>query len=269
MFILPSKSKLLQRQGFSTGQAIAAMEAVAKQTLQSGFEYEWTGTALQEKTSGGAAPIIFGLAFVIVFLVLAAQYESYIDPIIILLTVPLAILGALGAIVFRASVFQTGGVWPIINDNIYAQVALVMLIGLASKNAILIVEFANQSRELGMNITQAAIRAAEERLRPILMTALAGILGFYPLVVASGAGAMSRWALGTALLGGYAFSTILSLFLVPVLYVIIKTLEDRFLRPGRPRKAGADGEASPTEATQNQADVAAPTFNSKTSPQGE
>ncbi|MEH1835399.1 MAG: efflux RND transporter permease subunit [Nostoc sp.] len=255
--------------GYSTGQAIAAMEEVAKQALQPGFEYEWTGTAFQEKSSGGAAPIIFGLAFVIVFLVLAAQYESYIDPLIILMTVPLAILGALGAIVFRASVFQAGGVWPVINNNIYAQVALVMLIGLASKNAILIVEFANQSRELGMNITQAAIRAAEERLRPILMTALAGILGFYPLVVASGAGAMSRWALGTALLGGYTFSTILSLFLVPVLYVIIKNLEDRFLRPGRPSKPGASADKSPTESTQNQEEVATTTFNHQASLQSE
>lgn len=195
------KINVVPAPGYSTGQAIAAMEEVAEQALQPGFEYEWTGTAFQEKSSGGAAPIIFGLAFVIVFLVLAAQYESYIDPLIILMTVPLAILGALGAIVFRANVFQAGGVWPVINNNIYAQVALVMLIGLASKNAILIVEFANQSREIGMSITQAAIRAAEERLRPILMTALAGILGFYPLVVASGAGAMSRWSLGTALLG--------------------------------------------------------------------
>lgn len=160
------KIQIAPAPGFSTGQAIAAMEEVAKQALQPGFDYEWTGTAFQEKTSGGAAPIIFGLAFVIVFLVLATQYESYIDPLIILMTVPLAILGAIRAIVFRASVFQAGGIWPVINNNIYAQVALVMLIGLASKNAILIVEFANQSRELGMNITQAAIWAAEERLRP-------------------------------------------------------------------------------------------------------
>lgn len=263
------KVQITPASGFSTGQAITAMEEVAKEVLQPGFEYEWTGTAFQEKTSGGAAPIIFGLAFIIVFLVLAAQYENYIDPLIILLTVPLAILGAIGAIVFRANVFQAGGIWPVIDNNIYAQVALVMLIGLASKNAILIVEFANQSRELGMNITQAAIRSAEERLRPILMTALAGILGFSPLVVASGAGAMSRWALGTALVGGFTFSTILSLFLVPVLYVVIKNLEERFLHPGGPNKTDAGGDESPTKSTQNQAEVAASTFNSKTSPQGE
>ena len=262
------KLQVVPAPGFSTGQAIAAMEEVAAQVLQPGFSYEWTGTALQEKSSGGAAPIIFGLAFVIVFLVLAAQYESYTDPIIILLTVPLAILGALGAIVFRANVFQAGGVWPVINNNIYAQVALVMLIGLASKNAILVVEFANQARGLGMSITQAAIRAAEERLRPILMTALAGLLGFYPLVVASGAGSMSRWALGTSLVGGYGFSTILSLFLVPILYVVIKSLEDRFLRPGG-RKPDAGEEEVPTQATQNHPEVAASNFNQKAAPQGE
>ncbi|MBR8839941.1 MAG: efflux RND transporter permease subunit [Stigonema ocellatum SAG 48.90 = DSM 106950] len=219
--------------GYSTAQAIKVMEEVAKQVLQPGFGFAWTGTAFQEQSSGGAAPIIFGLAFVMVFLVLAAQYESYVDPAIIMITVPLAILGALGAIAFRANVFQAGGVWPVVNNNIYAQVALVMLIGLASKNAILIVEFANQSLEIGMSITQAAIRAAQERLRPILMTAFAGLVGFWPLVIAKGAGAMSRWSLGTALFGGYLFSTILSLFLVPVLYVVIKDLEERFLKSGK------------------------------------
>ena len=222
--------------GYSSAQAIKAMEEVAKATLPPGFGYAWTGTAFQEQSSGGAAPIIFGLAFVMVFLVLAAQYESYVDPTVIMITVPLAILGALGAVALRANIFQAGGVWPVVNNNIYAQVALVMLIGLASKNAILIVEFANQSLAIGMSIPQAAIRAAEERLRPILMTAFAGLVGFWPLVIAQGAGAMSRWSLGTALFGGYLISTILSLFLVPVLYVVIKGLEERFLKPGKPSK---------------------------------
>jgi hydrophobe/amphiphile efflux-1 (HAE1) family protein len=222
--------------GYSTGQAMKVMEDLSTQVLQPGFGYAWTGTAFQEKSSSGAAPFIFGLAFVIVFLVLAAQYESYIDPTIIMITVPLAILGALGAIVLQANVLQAGSVWPVVNNNIYAQVALVMLIGLASKNAILIVEFANQSLELGMSITQAAIRSAEERLRPILMTAFSGLVGFWPLVAASGAGAMSRWSLGTALFGGYLISTLLSLFLVPVLYVVIKNLEAQFLKSDQPRQ---------------------------------
>ncbi|MDZ4875448.1 MAG: Efflux pump membrane transporter BepE [Chroococcidiopsis cubana SAG 39.79] len=222
--------------GYSTGQAMTAMEEVAEQVLQPGFGYAWTGTAFQEKASGGAAPIIFGLAFVMVFLVLAAQYESYVDPIIIMITVPLAILGAIGALLLRANLLQAGSVWPVVNNNIYAQVALVMLIGLASKNAILIVEFANQSAELGMSYTKAAIRAAEERLRPILMTAISGLVGFWPLVIAAGAGAMSRWSLGTALFGGYLFSTLLSLFLVPVLYVVIKNMEENFLKPSKPKQ---------------------------------
>ncbi|WP_246275771.1 efflux RND transporter permease subunit [Brasilonema bromeliae] len=256
--------------GYSTGQAIQAMEAIANEVLQPGFGFAWTGTALQEKSSGGAAPIIFGLAFVMVFLVLAAQYESYVDPTIIMITVPLAILGALGAVVFRANLFQTGGVWPVVNNNIYAQVALVMLIGLASKNAILIVEFANQSVELGMNITKAAIRACEERLRPILMTAFAGLVGFWPLVIASGAGAMSRWSLGTALFGGYLISTILSLFLVPVLYVVIKNLEERFLKPGKPNKPSSPQhpeQGQPPQLQPDQKEQALPTF--RTTPQNE
>ncbi|MBO3464392.1 efflux RND transporter permease subunit, partial [Aetokthonos hydrillicola] len=236
--------------GFSSAQAIKAMEEVASQVLQPGFGFAWTGTAFQEKSSGGAAPIIFGLAFVMVFLVLAAQYESYVDPTIIMITVPLAILGALGAVMLRANVFQAGGVWPVVNNNIYAQVALVMLIGLASKNAILIVEFANQSRAIGMSITQAAVRAAEERLRPILMTAFAGLVGFWPLVIATGAGAMSRWSLGTALFGGYLISTILSLFLVPVLYVVIKSFEDRFLTPGKPKPKSSKQPPVPQEKGQ-------------------
>lgn len=153
-----------------------------------------------------------------VFLTLAAQYESYIDPAIILLTVPLALLGALSALALRG----------LVND-VYANVALVMLIGLASKNAILIVEFANQAFEQGMTIRQAALTAAQERFRPIVMTSSASLLGFFPLVIATGAGSASRWSLGTALFGGLLVATILSLLVVPVLYVIIKSFEDRFL----------------------------------------
>ncbi|APB33303.1 RND multidrug efflux transporter [Gloeomargarita lithophora Alchichica-D10] len=216
-------------QGFSTGDAMRAMEEVAQEVLAPGFALEWTGMAFQERAAAGAAPIVFGLSFVIVFLVLAAQYESYIDPLIIMLTVPLSILGALGAIQLRANLLQSWSGWPAVNNNMYTQIALVMLIALASKNAILIVEFANQAhKEEGMNFTQAAIHACRERLRPILMTVLSGLVGFAPLLVAKGAGAMSRWSLGTALFGGYAISTLLSLFLVPVLYVVIKNLERQF-----------------------------------------
>ncbi|WP_319420562.1 efflux RND transporter permease subunit [Pleurocapsa sp. FMAR1] len=222
--------------GYSSGQLIKAMEKVTAATLQPGFGYEWTNTAAEQKSSGNAAPLVFGLSFVMVFLVLAAQYESYIDPLIIMLTVPLAILGALGAVWLRATFLQAGGVYPVLNNNIYVQVGLVMLIGIASKNAILIVEFANQNRDLGMNITKASIFASEQRFRPIVMTAIAAILGFTPLMIASGAGAVSRWSLGTAVFGGLVVATVLSLIFVPILYIVIKDFEESFLGGGRKSK---------------------------------
>jgi hydrophobic/amphiphilic exporter-1 (mainly G- bacteria), HAE1 family len=210
--------------GASSGQAIQAMEEVAKATLPQGFGYEWTGTYLQEKSSGGATGLIFALAIAIVFLVLAAQYESYTDPLIILLTVPLAILGAMTAIWIRTNIFMADSLFPKVVDDIYCQVGLVTLIGLAAKNAILVVEFANQLTEQGMSYTRAAVKAGEERLRPILMTSFAALLGFLPLVLSEGAGASSRWSLGTALFGGLFLATFLSLFLVPILYILVKTM---------------------------------------------
>ncbi|BBD66193.1 transporter [Nostoc commune NIES-4072] len=210
--------------GASSGQAIKAMEQLAAEMLPQGFGYEWTGTYLQEKTSGGATGLIFALAIVIVFLVLSAQYESYIDPIIILLTVPLAVLGAMTAIWLRSNIFMATSLFPKVVDDIYCQVGLVTLIGLAAKNAILVVEFANQLHEQGMSYTRAAVKAGQERLRPILMTSFAALLGFLPLVISQGAGASSRWSLGTALFGGLMLSTFLSLFLVPILYILVKSL---------------------------------------------
>jgi hydrophobe/amphiphile efflux-1 (HAE1) family protein len=231
--------------GYSTGQAIQVMEELANQVLDPGFKGVWTGTALEQTSSGNSAVIIFGLAFVMIFLVLAAQYESYIDPMIILLTVPLAVLGALGTIWLRANVFMVGGIWPAVSNDIYCQVALVMLIGLASKNAILIVEFANEAHHKeGMSISKAAVHAAQQRLRPILMTAIAALVGFWPLVIASGAGAMSRWSLGTAIFGGLLLATIMSLLLVPTLYIVIKNLEISLLKGGKPKPP-----SSPTPPT--------------------
>ena len=242
-------------QGYSTGQAMAAMEKLVKEIMPPSIGFEWYGTGYQEKQSGGAAPVIFGLAFVMVFLVLAAQYESYIDPTIIMITVPLAILGAMGAILLRGTAqVMTNAVWPTVNNNVYAQVALVMLIGLASKNAILIVEFANQAMELGMSISKAAAFAAKERLRPILMTAISGLVGFWPLVIASGAGAMSRWSLGTAIFGGYMISTLLSLFLVPVLYTVIKEIEHWLLKGDQ----GSSEAPPPSTPKTPEAAIAAP-----------
>ncbi len=224
----------VQAEGSSSGEAIQTMERLAAEVLPPSMGYEWSGLSLDEQESGGAAPIIFGLGIVFVFLVLAAQYENYVDPFIILLTVPLAIFGALVAQSIRG-----------IPNDVYGQVGLVMLIGLASKNAILIVEFANQLRERGLSITKAALEAAQERLRPILMTAFAALLGFWPLVVGEGAGALSRQSLGTAIFGGLLASTVLSLFIVPVLYIVIGTARDRLQRLGKNKSENL--EPSPEE----------------------
>ncbi|MBL1209519.1 efflux RND transporter permease subunit [Geminocystis sp. GBBB08] len=242
------KINISPAQGYSSGQLISLMEEVVSSTLQPGFGFEWTNTAAEEKTAGGAAPIVFGLGFVMVFLVLASQYESYIDPTIIMLTVPLSILGALGGIWLRVQVQGADSIWPLLDNNIYVQVGLVMLIGMSSKNAILIVEFANQARTLGMNITQAAIYASTERFRPILMTTISTLFGFLPLLVASGAGSVSRWSLGTSVFGGMIISTILSLLFVPNLYIVIKSFEDNFLnsdkKPRNPSSRDKNGKNS-------------------------
>jgi hydrophobic/amphiphilic exporter-1 (mainly G- bacteria), HAE1 family len=219
-------------EGASSGDAIKAMEQVASQVLPASLGYEWTGTALDELESGSQAPIIFGLGVVFVFLVLAAQYESFIDPVIILLAVPLAIFGALAAQSLRG--------FP---NDVYCQIGLVMLIGLASKNSILIVEFANQLRERGLSITNAAIQSARQRLRPILMTAISTIVGTFPLVIAVGAGAGSRQSLGTAVFGGMLVATFLSLFVTPILYIVIKQFSDRFF-PGKKNKKRDDFEVT-------------------------
>ncbi|HEY9828769.1 MAG TPA: efflux RND transporter permease subunit [Stenomitos sp.] len=201
--------------GYSSGQAIQAMERTAAAVLPKDMGFEWSGLSLEEIESGDQAPLIFGLGLVLVFLVLAAQYENYIDPMVILLSVPLAILGALLAQTMRGFA-----------NDVYCQIGLVMLIGLASKNAILIVEFANQLREKGLSITRAAIEASESRLRPILMTSFSFIFGLVPMMFASGAGAVSRESLGTAVNGGMLVSTVLSLVIVPVLYILIMTAQD-------------------------------------------
>lgn len=203
--------------GYSSGQAILAMERVADEVLPNSMGFDWSGISLEELESGGQAPLIFGMGIVLVFLVLAAQYENFVDPVIILLAVPLAMLGALLAVSLRG-----------LPNDVYCQVGLVMLIGLASKNAILIVEFANQLRDEGLTIIKAAVEASQQRLRPIIMTAISTLLGIFPLVIATGAGAASRQSLGTAVFGGMIVSTVLSLFVVPILYIVIASMFCRF-----------------------------------------
>ena len=199
--------------GFSSGQAIDEIERLAAQALPQGFGYAWSGLSLEEKKAGGQSAAIFGIGLLLVYLTLAAQYESFVLPFIVLLGVPLAVLGALSAQWLRG-----------LQNDIYCQIGLVMLIGLAAKNAILIVEFAEQLRERGMSIVEAAIEAARIRLRPILMTSLAFILGVMPLVFASGAGQEGRWSVGTAVAGGMFFATFLNVIFIPVLYVVVQTL---------------------------------------------
>jgi len=219
--------------GYGSGDAIDEMPKLAAH-LNPGISYEWSGLSREQIEGGSQAIFIFLLGIIFTFLVLSAQYESFVDPLIILLSVPLAILGALGAIMLRN--FLLGGLTHTTEvSDVYAQVGYVMLIGLASKNAILIVEFANQLRKQGLSIQAAVVRAAETRLRPILMTSIAFILGILPLVVATGNGSASRNSLGTVVFGGMLVSTFLNLFVVPVIYVLVISIEERFSpRHGKP-----------------------------------
>ena len=204
--------------GYSGGQAVVAMMETAKEVLEpEGWGYEWTGTVYQQLKAGKAAIFIYAFSLIIVFLVLSALYESWTMPFIILLSVPLAVLGAVLALQIRG-----------IPLDVYGQIGLLMLVGLAAKNAILIVEFAKDLREKGMGIVEAAMEAARLRLRPILMTAFAFILGVLPLVFASGPGSNARHSIGTTVLGGMIASTVLSLLIVPVIYVVVEYLRERF-----------------------------------------
>jgi HAE1 family hydrophobic/amphiphilic exporter-1 len=199
--------------GRSSSEGIASMEKLAKQVMMPGMTFSWTGLTQEEIESSGKAIVIFALGLLVVYLTLSAQYESFALPFIILLAVPMAVLGALGAVSARG-----------LSNDVYCQIGLVMLIGLSAKNAILIVEFAEQLRDKGRSITEAAIEAAELRLRPILMTSFAFILGVMPLVFATGAGALGRHSVGTTIVGGMLLSTVLNLVFIPVLYVILSGL---------------------------------------------
>jgi HAE1 family hydrophobic/amphiphilic exporter-1 len=238
--------------GHSSGEAITAMEQLATKLMPAGVSYEWTGLQLDQIAAGPLAVLIFALGLVFVFLVLAAQYESFIDPLIVLLAVPAALFGALGFMNLRH--FPIPFLFdPSLAQDAYAQVGYVMLIGLASKSAILIVEFANQQLRDGATIVQAAMRAAQTRLRPILMTSIAFVVAVTPLVFASGAGNAARHSLGTVVFGGMLVSTFLNLAITPVLYVIIKSLELRGKPPhrnGAGAHASADGTGNAQIATQ-------------------
>ncbi|QIF04408.1 multidrug efflux RND transporter permease subunit [Roseimicrobium sp. ORNL1] len=219
--------------GFSSGQVIATMEKLAEQHLPDGFGFEWTGTALQEKQAAGQQTVILGLALLFVFLVLAAQYESWAVPFAVLFGLPIGVFGA----------FLGAWIRGLTND-VYVQIGLVMLIGLAAKNAILIVEFAKVRREGGMSIEEAALEGAKLRLRPIIMTSLAFILGVVPLVISSGAGAASRQSLGTAVCFGMTAATVIGVFFIPWLYVVVQGLAEKISGPPKVEPTAMEVEAA-------------------------
>jgi HAE1 family hydrophobic/amphiphilic exporter-1 len=202
--------------GRSSGEALAAMEELSRKALPRGFGYEWTGISLEELEAGGTSAVLFILGTLVVYLTLSAQYESFVLPFIVLLAVPMALLGAVSAQWIRG-----------LQNDVYCQIGLVMLIGLASKNSILIVEFAEQLRERGLSIVEAAMEAARIRLRPILMTSFSTTLGVLPLVVAGGAGQAGRHSVGTTVFGGMIASTLLNLYFIPVLYVLVEQAREK------------------------------------------
>ena len=213
--------------GYSSGQAIAAMDQLASKMPQ-GFSYSWTGLSLEELQAGGTSLLLFALGTLVVYLTLSAQYESFVLPFIVLLAVPMALLGALGAQWLRGQ-----------ENDVFCQVGLVMLVGLSSKNAILIVEFSEQLCERGIPLLESAVQAAAIRFRPIIMTSLAFILGVVPLVLATGAGENGRHSVGTTVFGGMIMSTVLNLFFIPVLYLIIEGWREHGKIPVR-QPAGPD-----------------------------
>jgi multidrug efflux pump subunit AcrB len=213
--------------GFSSGQATSAMERVLHQTLPNGYGYEWTELAFQQKSASNVALLVFPLCVLLVFLILAAQYESWALPLAIILIVPMCLLSSLIGVKLFGS-----------DNNILTQIGFIVLVGLACKNAILIVEFARERYEHGMGIVEAAIEACRLRLRPILMTSFAFIMGVVPLVIATGAGSEMRRAMGIAVFAGMLGVTLFGLFLTPVFFVTIETLLSRW------RRAPAAGPAS-------------------------
>ena len=198
--------------GYSTGEAMAAMENIAAQ-LPDGFGYEWSGSSYEERLSGTQAPLLFALSLLVVFLALAALYESWTIPLAVILVVPLGIFGAVMAVTLRG-----------LPNDVFFKVGLIATIGLSAKNAILIIEFAKTRYEEGMDLLEATLEACRLRFRPILMTSLAFVLGVLPLAISSGAGAQSRHAIGTGVMGGMIGATVLAVFLVPVFFVVVKRL---------------------------------------------
>jgi multidrug efflux pump len=223
--------------GASSGDAIKALDSVAKEVLPDGYGIEWSGQSKQEIEAGNASTVVLGLSIVVVFLFLAALYESWAVPFAVLLATPFGFMGALIALKGIGIPF-----------NVYGQIGLVTLVGLSAKNAILIVEFAKLNREKGMPIYEAALDAARLRLRPILMTSFAFILGVVPLILASGAGAASKVSVGITVFGGMICATVFTTLAVPAFYVLIQGLSERF-GGGPPTAEAPASTTSPGEAS--------------------
>jgi HAE1 family hydrophobic/amphiphilic exporter-1 len=222
--------------GFSSGQAMNLMEQIANQTLPYGYGFDWTGMSFQEKIVGNQIYFVFALALVLVYFVLAGQYESWIQPLSVILAVPLSLLGTVIALTSLG-----------LANNLYTQIGIILLIALAAKNAILVVEYAREKRAEGMDIDEAAVEAARLRFRPILMTSFAFILGVLPLVFATGAGANSRASIGIAVVSGMLASTCLAVLFVPSFFAILQRIDER---GGKRKKAAAPpaAEAAPGAA---------------------
>jgi multidrug efflux pump subunit AcrB len=223
----------------SSGQAIAIVEETAAKVLPDGFSIEWSGQTFMEKRTGTASVLAFGMAILMVFLILAAKYERWTLPVAVLLAVPFAVFGALGFVLLRN-----------LNNDIYFQIGLVTLIGLAAKNAILIVEFAAQEMRAGLSAVDAAVKAAQQRFRPIVMTSLAFCLGVVPLVLASGAGAAARRSMGTGVLGGMLVATFVATLFIPLFFVLLSRKNKELAaqssgQPTAPPAAPAGGEEHP------------------------
>ncbi len=206
--------------GRSTGDALKAMEDVAAK-LPPGFGYEWSATSYEERLSGTQAPLLFGISIIVVFLCLAALYESWAIPFAVMLVVPLGVFGSVLAVTMRG-----------LPDDVYFKVGLIAIIGLSSKNAILIIQFARELQDQGMGLIEATLEACRLRFRPILMTSIAFVVAVIPLVISTGAGAESRHAIGTGVAGGMVSATVLAVFLVPAFFVVVR----RYF-PGHPRHA--------------------------------
>jgi multidrug efflux pump subunit AcrB len=214
--------------GYSSGQAESFIENLVQQTLPTGMSYEWTELAYQQRIAGNTAVYIFPLCILLAFLVLAAQYESFSLPLVIILIVPMCLLSAMLGVMARGQ-----------DNNIFTQIGLIVLVGLACKNAILIVEFAREKQHEGLSIVDAALEACRLRLRPILMTSIAFIAGVFPLVTSTGAGAEMRQAMGVAVFAGMIGVTFFGLFLTPVFYVVVMNLVERFSRKPVPASHGS------------------------------